>query len=215
MAQQALAGGFVIGAHTVGIGPGANGIGSGTGPGVLNCASAQGDQVVAAAAEKAPGHLAVGIADGELSLVAVAFGFGGAGDARFGQVKAANAAHGIPHAALLLPQFFFVGNMAELAASALGEGGAIGSNAVGRGLQQFFQTAEGIVFQYLYQADAANIPPSGAGDKDGHAVDMGNAGTLGGIALNGGGMNLIFHQRHRRTPLHRNRGDPNGPPGIG
>ena len=132
-----------------------------------------------------------------------------------GQVKAANAAHGIPHTALLLPQFFFVGNVAELAASALGEGGAIGRNAVGRGLQQFFQTAEGIVFQHLYQADAANIPPSGAGDKDGHAVDMGNAGALGGIALNGGGMNLIFHQRHRRTPLHRNRGDPNGPPGIG
>ena len=89
--------------------------------------------------------------------------------------------------------------MAKITAAAFGKHGAVGLDAVRRGLQHPQQFAEGIGLFHLDQQRLQPVAPGGAGDKNGHALlRPSHAQPLGGIALDGerDGLILFRHYSH-------------------
>ncbi len=98
----------------------------------------------------------------------------------------------IGNALALGPQLFLVAHVAELAAAAFAEEGAVGLEAHGGGEQQLHPTAPGHVFVHLLQPDPPPLPLDGVRDKDHPPLQPGHPHPLGGVAGDVQGVDGVF-----------------------
>ena len=138
-------------------------------------------------------------ADGKLALVAVAAA------ARCGEdrlhlkiLQAADALERVAHALRLDLKLRFVADVPVHAAAALRGDGAVRRDAVGRGREQLFEPAEGVLPQDLDDAHGAPVADGGARHEDSHALDTADAAALGRHGGDIGFKNIVFPD-HAKT----------------
>ena len=141
---------------------------------------------MAAVGEKAERDLAVSVpADRELRLVAVTIRVFRAEDGADSQSgKAADALDGSTHAFFLGTELFLIAQVAERAAAALPEYGAVDGDAFrGRG-EDLLQPAERVVLFRLDDADAEGVVAGGARHKHSASSGVPHTVPLRGISCN-------------------------------
>ena len=112
---------------------------------------------------------------------------------------AAQPLQGVLHPLALGEQFFFVLHVPEVAAAALGKGGAAWLLAVGRRFQQLFDAGIGFVFQGLDDAQTAPVSPHASLHKHHLAVQAAYSHTAAFIAGDDSFVYAVFFQTHGRS----------------
>ena len=192
MAQKPFVGNFVIGGNVVLIYIIHNRI--------LDCIRFPGENqtatvfhhVVGARPEEAGVGPALFAGNGVLGLVPVAVAGGGRQDGNFLQLLPCHPVQAGFHPVRFQPCFFRIIHVPEIAAAAELGHGALPAHPMGGFFQNLRDFSGGPGFPQAFNPYPHPFTDDGVGDKNGDAINVGNALALGGVIRDGGFVDLIL-----------------------